>query len=98
MHLRLLALLFVLGTSAALADQRLNVNVPGGGAQDLLNMTSVPSDISNSEGDPTMQRSCINSAGRRVRESEDGYRACLAQAQANSRKGKSAQTTSVTKP
>jgi hypothetical protein len=66
--------------SLVLADQRLNVNVPGGSAEDMLNTTNVPADVSNLGSDPTLPRSCTNSIGRVIRKGEDGYDDCMASA------------------
>jgi hypothetical protein len=65
----------------AFADQQLNVNVPGGGAADLLNMTTIPSEVSDSSGDPSLQRYCTNPSGRIVRQGQQGYEECLRLAQ-----------------
>lgn len=66
--------------TAALSDQQLNVNVPGGSAQDMLNMTTIPSEISDSNGDPSMQRFCTNPSGRIIRQGQPGYQQCLEEA------------------
>ena len=63
--------------TGALADQRLNVSVPGGGAQDMLNMTTIPPEVSDSSGDHTLQRSCTNPSGRVIRQGQQGYDDCL---------------------
>jgi hypothetical protein len=64
--------------SVASADQKIDVHVPGGGAQDLLNMTSVPSEISDSTHDNSMTRACTTPHGRVIRENEPGYSDCMA--------------------
>jgi hypothetical protein len=53
------------------------LNIPAGGAQDMLNMTSVPPEISNSEADHTFQRSCTNPSGRIIPQGQAGYQECL---------------------
>jgi hypothetical protein len=63
--------------SIAFADQRVDVNIPGGGAQDLLNMTTVPSEISDGAHDSSVTRSCTTPHGRVVREDENGYNDCM---------------------
>jgi hypothetical protein len=64
-------------TSPAWADHCLNVAVPGGGAQDMLNMTTIPSEVSDSNGDPTLQRSCTAPSGRVIHMGQPGYDECL---------------------
>lgn len=64
-------------TMAARADQQLNVNVPAGGAQDMLNMTTIPTEISDSNGDASLQRYCTNPSGRVIRQGQPGYEQCL---------------------
>jgi len=62
---------------AAKADQRLNVAIPGGSAQDLLNMTTIPPEVSDASGDGSVLRYCTNPSGRIVRQGQDGYEDCL---------------------
>jgi len=72
-----IAFLLVL-SSAALAEQKLNVNIPGGGAQDLLNMTTIPSTISDHSRDYSIIRSCTNAEGRIIYQGSPEYRHCIA--------------------
>ena len=65
-------------STAVWADQQVNVHVPGGGAQDMLNMTTVPAEISDTGGNTSDQRYCTNPSGRFIRKGQDGYENCLA--------------------
>ena len=53
------------------------LNLPAGGAQDMLNMTTIPSAISDTESSPLFQRSCTNPSGRIIAQGQTGYKECL---------------------
>src|SRR6185437_4829075 len=65
-------------SAPAWGEQKLDVNIPGGGAQDLLNMTTIPSTISDHPPDYTMTRSCTNREGRVVHQGDPEFKHCIA--------------------
>lgn len=93
LYLILFSALFALSAQPSFADQKLNVNIPGGGAQDMLNLTQVPPDLATAPAHPGEQRSCVTPHGRLVRETEAGYKECLAAA-----KGTKPAPSATTKP
>ena len=78
--MKTLLLIFIVASfsiATAVAEQKVDVNIPAGGAQDLLNMTTIPQSITNKEGDHTMTTACTNAQGRVVYQDEEGYQRCI---------------------
>lgn len=77
-----LVFFFILGSSilslSALAEQQVPVNVSGGGAADLLNMTTMPPALQDShENDDGVRHFCTDRYGRIVQQADPNYADCL---------------------
>ena len=71
-------LFLVLSSSLAFAEQQIPVGISGGGAADLLNMTTTPPALQDSHRDDDgVRHFCTDRYGRIVREDDQNYADCL---------------------
>jgi hypothetical protein len=70
----------ILGSAGvAFAEQSVPVNIQGGGAADLLNVTNVPSALDGSRDDSGVHLYCTDSYGRVFQKTDPAFEDCLAQ-------------------
>jgi hypothetical protein len=80
-RLFLMSLVLVL-TSAAYGEQNVPVNVPGGGASDLLNVTNIPAALDGQVDDSGVRFTCTDSYGRSTHRGEALFDDCMKQKRA----------------
>jgi hypothetical protein len=80
--MNLKAFLFIvlsLASTSVLADQNVPVNIPGGGAADLLNVTQFPPSLDGSHDDSGVRFTCTDNYGRMYQKGNPAYDSCLKQ-------------------
>lgn len=84
----LMAVLFVSsGSTGFAADNPMNPQgFQGGGAQDLLGVTRVPTDISNQPSTVQFNLTCKDSEGYEYKEGQSGFNQCMEKSKANNQK------------
>jgi hypothetical protein len=76
-----LALSFLVAV-AAMAEQNVPVNVPGGGAADLLNVTNIPAALDGQVENTGVRFTCTDSYGRSTHRGEALFDECMKQKRA----------------
>jgi hypothetical protein len=79
---RLPLIILILVAGAAQAEQNVPVNVPGGGAADLLNVTNIPSALDGQVDDSGVRFTCTDSYGRSTHRGEALFDDCMKQKRA----------------
>jgi hypothetical protein len=79
----LFACSFALSTAFALqtanAEQSVPIDIPGGGAADLLGVTTTPASLQDAHDDSHVHFACTDRYGRTIRQGEANYEKCVRQ-------------------
>jgi hypothetical protein len=66
-------------SATAWAEQNVPVNIPGGGAADLLNVTNIPTALDGQVEEPGQRFTCTDSYGRALHRGDALFDDCMKQ-------------------